>query len=869
MNIEKVRVLRGPNIWSKNTVIEAEVLLEEAEENVLGSLALETQLRAMLPSLPYWPQSGPWSLAHVLAQIALTLQKEAGCPVSFCAATPALAPLWHLAAVEYAEEDVGKLAIEEAQAIIRAAKEEKTYDTKTAISRLKDLYLDVRLGPSTGSIVRAAKERGIPALRLNNESLVQLGWAAKRRLIQAAETDQTGAIAEGIAQDKELTKTLLMAVGVPVPEGRPVKDEEDALVAAAEIGYPVVVKPRFGNQGRGVTTDVKTPEELREAYRSARTFGTHVIVEKHIPGSDFRLLVVGNRVVAAARRDPPEVVGDGKRTIKELVEEENRNPKRSEGHATSLSKLRLDEVAEAYLARQGLGVDSVPEAGRRVALRGNANLSTGGTATDVTDIVHPAVAEAAVNAAQVVGLDICGVDVVCERIDVPLEAQGGVVVEVNAAPGLRMHLDPSVGQPRDVGKCIVDMLFPTGETGRIPLVAVTGTNGKTTTVRLIAHILTRCGYCVGMTCSDGIYVGGKRIEAGDCSGPKSAKAILMNPLVEAAVLECARGGILREGLGFDMADVGVVTNIGTGDHLGLKMLRTVEELAVIKRTLVQNVAPDGWAVLNAEDPHVAAMAFVCPGRIIFFGLSKRSPILAKHLLRGDRVVYVEKGHLVAREQGFEMLVPLDSIPLTYSGKLRFQVQNVLAAVAAAWALGTPWEKIVEGVQSFHSDSTTTPGRFNVYQYPLPGNGYRVTGGEATVIADYGHNPDAVAALVEAVEIFPARKRLVMLSGAGDRRDCDLMAMARKLGYAFDEVVLYEDACNRGRKEGEVMRLLRMGLQDAGRARVVAEVRGEFRAIEESLRRLDDGDLGLLLIDQVDEALKFLEDLIVREPRKAA
>ncbi len=873
MTIERVRALRGPNIWSRRPAVEAEVVLEEDEEDAWGLPGFHERLVAAMPFLPPWPPAGEqsWSLAHVLGQVALALEASAGCPVSFSRASPAVAPLTHLVTVEYSEEAVGRLALQEALALCRAVRAGEACDVAAMVRRLRSLDEDVRLGPSTGSIVRAALDRGIPILRLNDESLVQFGWGARRRLIQAAETDRTSAIAEGIAQDKDLTKRLLGAVGVPVPAGRPVADEEDALEAAADLGYPVVVKPRHGNQGRGVTTEVRDPEDLRLAYRAAREVEREVLVERHVPGDDYRLLVVGGRVVAAARRDPPEVVGDGRRTIRQLVEEVNADPRRTEGHATSLSRIRLDDVAIAFLARHGWTPDSVPGAGQRVRLRGNANLSTGGTATDVTDRVHPEVARAAVEAARIVGLDVCGVDLVCGRIDRPLDEQDGAVVEVNAAPGLRMHLDPSEGTPRPVGRAIVDLLFPPGETGRIPLVTVTGTNGKTTTIRLVAHILTRTGRTVGMTCSDGIYVGGRRIEVGDCSGPRSARAILQNPVVEAAVLESARGGILREGLAFDRVDVAVVTNIGTGDHLGLNYLRSVEELSVLKRVVVQNVAPDGYAVLNAADPHVAPMALVCPGRVAFFARDREHPVLAGHIARGGRGLFVERGDLVAVEGTFERRVPLARVPLTQGGALRFQTENVLAAVGAAWGLGVAWEVIEDVLSSFCSDSKTTPGRFNVYSFPHapPAPGPRPPADGATIIADYGHNPDAIAALVEAADAFPARRRLVMLSGAGDRRDCDLMAMARILGDAFDEVILYEDACNRGRKDGEVLRILRQGLEGAVRAKAVTEVRGEFNAIELSVNRLRAGDLGLLLIDQVDEAVAFLEALLARAPRKAA
>jgi len=457
---------------------------------------------------------------------------------------------------------------------------------------------------------------------------VQFGWGSKQRRIWAAEVDNTSAVSESIAQDKDLTKRLLAAAGVPVPKGRPVVDFADACQVAAEIGWPVVVKPRDGNQGKGVTVNIVSTDHLEIAFKVAAEYG-EVMVESYLPGNDFRLLVVGDRLVAAARRDPPHVIGDGVHTIRELVAKVNEDPRRGDGHATSLTKIRIDEIAVARLQVQGLTPDDVPEKGRRVIMRNNANLSTGGTATDVTDDVHPEVAARAIAAAQCIGLEICGVDVLAESVHRPLEEQNGGIVEVNAAPGLRMHLSPSYGKGRNVGEAVIANLYKAGDDGRIPIVAVTGTNGKTTTARLTAHLLATNGLRVGMTNTDGVYVNGRQIDSGDCSGPKSARNVLMHPDVDAAVFETARGGILREGLGFDRCGTAVVTNIGAGDHLGLNYITTVEDLAVLKRVIVMNVAPEGYAVLNAADPIVAAMAPKCPGGVIFFSSDPHNPVLAR------------------------------------------------------------------------------------------------------------------------------------------------------------------------------------------------------------------------------------------------
>ncbi len=492
--------------------------------------------------------SGDVSLAHVLQTAALALQAQAGCPVTFARTTATTDAGVYQVVVEYSEEAVGRQAFEDAQRLINAALGQGEFDAETAIANLRELDEDERLGPSTGSIVDAAVARDIPFRRLTRGSLVQFGWGSRQRRIQAAEIDSTSAVAESIGQDKDLTKRLLHAAGVPVPLGQPVNTLEEAWEVALKVGLPVVVKPQDGNQGKGVTVNITDRAQLEEAYKNAADYGT-VMVERFLPGHDFRLLVVGDQLVAAARREPPQVLGDGQHTVRELVDQVNLDPRRGEGHATSLTKIRLDDIAVARLAAQNLTPDSVPPKGQRVILRNNANLSTGGTATDVTDDVHPEVAARAVAAAQMVGLHICGVDMVAETVLRPLEEQGGGFVEVNAAPGLRMHLAPSYGKPRNVGQAMVDRLFGHGDDGRIPVVAVTGTNGKTTTARLIAHLFTAQGLRVGMTNTDGVYVNGRQIDSGDCSGPKSARNVLLHPEVDAAVFETARGGILREGLG--------------------------------------------------------------------------------------------------------------------------------------------------------------------------------------------------------------------------------------------------------------------------------------------------------------------------------
>ena len=849
MEVSRIRALRGPNLWSHHTAMEAIVSCSEAERSIAELPGFEDRLRALFPELSILQPTGhndAVPMAHVFELTALGLQAQAGCPVTFSRTTQTLEDGIYQVVVEYSEEQVGRLALELAEKLIKAALHNEEFDLAVALDQLRELDEDVRLGPSTGAIVNAAVARNIPYRRLTEGSLVVFGWGSRQRRIQAAEIDVTSAISEAIAQDKELTKKLLHAAGVPVPLGRSVSNVDDAWAAALEVGLPVVVKPQDGNQGKGVTVNITTREQLEAAYQAATEFRDDIMVERFLPGNDFRLLVIGNKLIAAARRDPPQVVGDGKSTVRALVEQVNKDPRRGSGHSTSLTKIKFDDIALATLAKQGFDAESVPPKGQRVVLRNNANLSTGGAATDVTDDVHPEVAARAVEAAQMVGLDICGVDLVCDSVLKPIEEQNGGIVEVNAAPGLRMHLSPSFGKGRAVGEAIIDAMFDENDDGRIPIIAVTGTNGKTTTVRLTAHLLSESGLRTGMTNTDGVYVNGVQIDSGDCSGPRSARNVLSHPDVDAAVFETARGGILREGLAYDRCQVAVVTNIGAGDHLGLNYITTVEDLAVLKRVIVQNVADSGYAVLNATDPIVVSMATNSPSQIIFFAADKHHPVMAAHRAQGKRVVYVENGYLVAAEGKEKQLIPLADIPITRNGTIGFQVENVMASVAAAWAVNVSFEAIRRGLKSFANENDNAPGRFNMFSYR-----------GATVIADYGHNPDAMIALVKAVETMPANRRSVVISGAGDRRDQDIRQQTEILGNAFEDVILYQDQCQRGRADGEVIALLREGLKNATKTRRTDEITGEFVAIDLALSRLETGDLCLILIDQVEEALAHI------------
>jgi cyanophycin synthetase len=852
MKIESIRTLRGPNRWSERTLLEGILELgspasaELAWQRLAGAEP-ELMSRALAGVAPEPRSALFW--AEVVGRLVLELERAAGIDVELTFAAPLEAGSARLA-VEYREESSVKLALELARETIEAARDGRTLDVPARVEELRRSNEDVRLGPSTGAIADAARARGIPVRRLTDGSLLQLGFGAQQRRVWAAETDRTSAIGEAVAQDKELTKTMLAVVGVPVPEGRPAASAPEAWTIAQEIGLPVAVKPRKGNQGKGVSVGLRTREAVTAAFDIAARRDGDVLVERHLEGADYRLLVVGGRLVAAARREPPRVVGDGASSIRELVLRENQNPLRGDDHATALSKLRLDEIALESLTEQGLEPESVPAPGRSVVLRRNANLSTGGSATDVTDEVHPLVARRAIEAARVVGLDIAGVDLVAPSVDRPLEETGGAFVEVNAAPGLRMHLEPSHGHGRAVGEAIIDAMFARGDDARIPIIAVTGTNGKTTTTRFIAHLMRQRGLRVGMTCTDGIYVEGRRIDTGDCSGPKSAKTVLGHPRVDVAVLETARGGMLREGLGFDWCDVAVVTNVGEGDHLGLNGIHSAEALAKVKAIPVGRVSTRGVAVLNADDPLVLAMAEHCAGSVILFSRDEGSAAVARHRAAGGKAIVVRDGHVVLADGRLERrLASLAELPLTQGGRLGFQIENLLGGLGAGWGLGVPVEGLRFAAETFASHLGTVPGRFNV-----------LTHRESTVILDYGHNASALLALTEAIGGMRHRRRKVVYTAAGDRRDEDIVRQAEILGSFFHEIYVYEDQCTRGRPDGEVIRLMREGIVRASGNPRIFQLSGELRAIGAAIGSLEPGDLLLCQVDQVELALEFVTGL---------
>jgi len=865
MKIESIKVLRGPNQWARFPVLEVRLDLGWLEDFPSHTLpGFNDRLMAWLPSMVEHRcsigerggffqrlRTGTW-MGHILEHVTLELQTLAGTAVGYGRARETKARGVYNVIIEYQQEGFAIACLHAAHTLLMAAIAGESCDLRQMLAGLRDQLLREQLGPSTRSIVEAAQRREIPVRRLNDGSLVRLGIGAKQRKILAAETDGTSAIGESIAQDKELTRCLLAEAGIPVAAGEPVGSADEAWRVAIERGLPVVIKPRHGNQGRGVSVGLASEAGVRQAYQTAASGGAEVVVECCLQGDDYRLLVVGGNLVAAARRCPPLVVGDGVASVRELVARKNADPRRCADHAGSLSPIPLDAVAESLLKEQGLAADAVPARDQQVLLRRNANLSTGGTAEDVTDQVHPEIARMAIEAARIVGLDIAGVDLMATHIDRPLTGQSSGIVEVNACPGLRMHLEPTTGAARDAGAAIVEMLFPPGDDGRIPVAAVTGTNGKTTVTRLLAHLAATGGATVGMACTEGVWVGDRQIDTGDCSGPQSARRVLAQPSVMTAVLETARGGILREGCGFDACDVAVVTNIASGDHLGLHEIDTPEQLAWVKGAIVAAVRSSGTAVLNAADPLVVEMKKWCRGRVVYFALDPEHPVITAHLADGGFAATIRDGWMVLRDGPRETrLASLARVPLVHGGMVAFQVENALAAAAAAWSLGVPLELVRLGLEDFSSGALGSPGRFNLLD--LDG---------ATVVVDYGHNVPSLEQICRTLETLPHPRRTAVYSAAGDRRDEDLLRQGELLGSTFDRVVIYEDAYRRGRSPGEITQLITTGItrvEPTGR-RSVVEPGGDWAtAAARVLDAVQPGDLVLLQPDTIEQTMPWLKE----------
>ena len=880
LKIVETRVYRGPNYWNYEPAIKLIVdlgVLEHFPSNTIPGFV--EALLEMLPGVGLHTcgtgrvggfedrlRNGPW-VGHVAEHIALQLQREAGTEVGRGKTRSTGEPGRYHVVYTFGEEAVGiaagKLAVRLVNHLVEA---EPGFDFRAQLESLILLSERAAFGPSTQAILDEAALRDIPSIRLNDQSLVQLGHGVHQRRIRATMTSRTGSLGVDIAGDKKLTNRLLAATGVPVPRAEVVRDEDTALTAARRIGFPVAVKPLDGNHGRGVMLNLSDDAAVRDGYRLARSQsrGGSVIVESFLVGNDYRCLVIGGVLRAVAQRVPAHVEGDGIHSLAELVELTNADPRRGLGHEKVLTRIKIDEESIAYAREQGFELSDVPPRAQRVYVKRTGNMSTGGISIDRTEEAHPDNVELAELAAQVVGLDIAGIDLICPDVSVPVRETGGGIVEVNAAPGFRMHTHPTEGESQYVAKPVIDMLFPPGADARIPIVAVTGSNGKTTTARMISHIMKGMGRKVGLTSTDGIYVDGRIVRKSDASGPKSASMVLQNPTVDFAVFEVARGGILREGLGYQRNEVAVVLNV-TGDHLGLGGITSVEQLAHVKRVVVEAVPRDGVAVINADDPLVADMARHCSGSVIYFSMDPEHERLKFQASRGRRAVTLEQGRngeMIVLRQGRKSmsLVWTHLIPATFEGRARMNVQNALAATGAAWAAGAHLHDIRQGLRTFTTSYFMAPGRLNMFEL----DGYRV-------VVDYAHNPPALRAMGEFVNRLTepsaggARapvtgRRIGVIATAGDRRDEDIVELGRVAAGYFDEIVIREDENNRGRPRGNTAALIEEGLRGAAESRVrsITTVLDELEATRKALDIAREGDVVVVCVDHANQVWKELQ-----------
>jgi len=859
--------MRGPNYWSirRHRLIVMVLDLEEMEELPTNKIdGFADRIREMFPSMYAHRCSegceggffmrvdeGTW-MGHVIEHIALEIQTLADMDTGFGRTRGYGEKGVYNVVFSYIEESVGRYAAKAAVRICEALIAGEPYDLQEDIQRMRELRESERLGPSTGSIVLEAQNRGIPWIRLNKYSLVQLGYGANQKRIQATVTSETSSIGVELACDKEDTKYLLEQAEVEVPRGDILSSESALEDACKYVGYPLVIKPIDGNHGRGITVDINSYEEALVAFKVAKEVSRRVIVEKYITGEDYRLLVINYKFVAAAKRTPAHVVGDGTSSIEELVAKVNQDPRRGYGHEKVLTAITINDLTKTIIADAGYTTESVLKEGEKLILKDTANLSTGGTAEDVTDIVHPANVSMAERISKIIDLDICGIDIMTSDISQPLSDTGGAVLEVNAGPGFRMHLAPTTGLPRNVAAPVVDKLFPQkGDTGRIPIVAVTGTNGKTTTSRLIAHIAKMNGHRVGYTTSDGVYIQNRMLMKGDCTGPTSAEFVLKDPTVNFAVLECARGGLLRAGLGFKKCDVAIVTNV-SADHLGLKGIHTIEQLAKVKAVVPETVLPGGYAILNADDDLVYEMRRNINCNLALFSMDEKNPrIQALQRIGGITAIY-ENGYVTLCRGEWKMrIMKAENIPLTYGGKARFMIQNILPAIIAANVQGISIEDTKAALETFIPSASSTPGRLNMFKFK-----------NFDILLDYAHNPAGMRALQKFTDNLDATVKVGIIAGIGDRREEDNNEMGSIAAEMFDEIIIRQDKNLRGKSESDLINMLNAGIKKRDPNKKTTVIPSEKDAITHAVAHAEKGSLIVLCSDVVPDALdlvKYLRD----------
>lgn len=866
MKIVEIKVLRGPNYWSvrRPKLIQMKLDLEEMEQKPTNLIpGFKERLQQVFPGMYEHRcsvgkpggfferiEEGTW-MGHVIEHVALELQTLAGMDTGFGRTRGTGKEGEYYVVFSYMEEDAGLYAARAATRITQAIADAADYNLEEDIMQLREIREDTRLGPSTGCIVAEAAKRDIPFIRLNKQSLVQLGYGIHQKRIRATIASTTSNIAVDIACDKEETKNLLGASEIPVPRGVIVRTVEGLKDAIESVGYPMVLKPVDGNHGKGATTDINTWEQAVKALAAAQVYGRSIICERFITGFDFRVLVINNKFICAALRTPASVVGDGEHTIQWLVDETNKDPRRGFGHEKVLTSIKLDDFSNKMLEEKGYTLESIPPVGERVLLKPTANLSTGGTSTDVTDEVHPANIFMCERIAQIIGLDICGIDIMAPDLRLPINENGGAVLEVNAAPGFRMHIDPAVGLPRNVAEPVIDMLFPKGSAGRIPIIAITGTNGKTTTTRLTAYIAKSAGYKVGYTTSDGVYIQNQLMMKGDCTGPVSSTFVLRDPTVDFAVLECARGGILKSGLAFQNCDIAIITNVST-DHIGLGGIDTLEQMARVKGVVAETVFDHGYAILNADDDLVYRMKYDLKCNIGLFSMDENNPRIKEHCKNGGLATIYENGYVSIMKGTWKIRVlKVTEIPITYAGKATHNIMNTLPAVLATYLYrNIKVEDIKLALQTFVPSPTLTPGRLNLFIFK-----------RFKFLVDFAHNQAGLKLLGEFVGKMEGSPKVGIISGTGDRRDEDIRDLGRLSAQFFDEIIIRQDKHLRGRTAEEIVNLLVEGINETKTNDIpITIIYNEKEAIMHAYNTAKPGSLITILCDVVAEALDMIKGL---------